>query len=101
VERAHSWNFAIKSDEQVETFSPPDPIDDEAIRGLSDRAASNVSPFDQPARLVDVDMMVTAVPGNGIRSVTRTLDMRGVPIIHIGTSDRSTSGGTYSPICAA
>ena len=34
--------------------------------------------FDQPTCLVDVDMTVTAVPGNGIRSGTSSLDMRGV-----------------------
>ena len=44
VEGAHSWNSAIKSDEQVESSSLSDPIDDEATRGLSDGAARDLSP---------------------------------------------------------
>ena len=39
MERAHCWNSAIERDEQVETFSLCDSIDDEATRGLRDRAA--------------------------------------------------------------
>ena len=43
MEGAHSWNSAIKSDEQVETPSLSDPIDDDATCGLN-KAARDVSP---------------------------------------------------------